>query len=242
MTAPVPAVPLTDAERTVTAELHRHALARPTSGSGQDSTWCVCLAWSRPRGQRDEDMAAYDEHLAARAVVALAARAAAQPPAADRDALVDDVRAALADIGHLKQAQRELLALGVTLDDSGRILTAVKESYVGSVHRALFAARPAPDAVPADRVRALADLSDAATPGTWRQTFYRDGDESGMDDHETPSSVVYVDDEESHEGYWLTEFNAGSEHDAAFIVAAVNFVRALLADHQPAEREEGERG
>ena len=86
----------------------------------------------------------------------------------------------------------------------------------------------------------LREASSRATPGVWRQEFYRDGEllpdgTGGMDDYETPGSGVYVIDEDSGEGYCLTEFSASSANDAAFIVAAVNYVRALLAGHPAAE-------
>lgn len=98
-----------------------------------------------------------------------------------------------------------------------------------------YAAR---SAAPADEtlragVEALRDLSQRATAGVWRQEFYRDGEllpdgTGGMDDYETPGRGVYVIDESSPEGYCLVEFEAGRADDAAFIVAAVNYVRALL--------------
>lgn len=88
---------------------------------------------------------------------------------------------------------------------------------------------------------ALRDLSNRATPGPWRQEFYRDGEvlpdgTGGMDDHETPGSTVYVIDATSPEGYCLTEFDAGSPNDAAFIVAAVNYVRTHVIP--PAETDD----
>jgi hypothetical protein len=84
-----------------------------------------------------------------------------------------------------------------------------------------------------DQYAALRDLSERATPGNWRQEFYRDGEilpdgTGGMDDYETPGRGVFVIDESSHEGYCLTEFDAARADDAAFIVAAVNHVRAAL--------------
>lgn len=50
-----------------------------------------------------------------------------------------------------------------------------------------------------------------------------------LDGDESPGSGVFVIDETSDEGYCLTEFDAGTAADAAFIVAAANYVRSLLA-------------
>lgn len=80
---------------------------------------------------------------------------------------------------------------------------------------------------------ALRELLAKATPGPWRQEFYRDGEllpdgTGGLDDYETPGSNVYVIDQSSDEGYCLTEFDAGRPADAALIVAAVNALPGLL--------------
>ncbi len=87
-------------------------------------------------------------------------------------------------------------------------------------------------------LNALSDLSARATPGVWRQEFFRDGEllpdgTGGMDDHESAGSGVYVIDESSDEGYCLTEFDAGLTQDAAFIVAAVNYVREHVLSPGP---------
>lgn len=107
-------------------------------------------------------------------------------------------------------------------------------SEVAHEDPARLAAVPAAEAGLRAAVEGLADLSAAATPGPWRQEFYRDGEllpdgTGGLDDYETPGSGVYVIDQTSDDGYCLTEFDAGRAPDAAFIVAAVNLVRSLLA-------------
>lgn len=54
----------------------------------------------------------------------------------------DSVRGSLAEIGHLKAAQRELVALGVHYVEAGRVLTGVQRAYVESVNAALKPSDP----------------------------------------------------------------------------------------------------
>jgi hypothetical protein len=58
----------------------------------------------------------------------------------------DRVRAALANIGHLKAAQSALMALGVDYRDAGRILSGVQYEYVELVHEAMGYPRHTPPA------------------------------------------------------------------------------------------------
>lgn len=89
-------------------------------------------------------------------------------------------------------------------------------------------------AIPGDALRALRALSDAATEGPWRV-----GDGAISDGVFAEDAVTAGEDEEglvSHLVAWChSEWR--NEADAAFIVAAVNFVRAsLVAQEAPGTR------